>query len=123
MVYLKVQFIGPLFFLLYINGLPKIITKNNSMVLFTDNASLFITDSNDLDFNINININQSFCNIISWFYSNLLILKFNKTHYVELRKKNYHQVKTKVKYEHKNISNSTENKFWGLFIDEALSWN
>jgi len=93
------------------------------MVLFTDNASLFITDSNDLDFNINININQSFCNIISWFYSNLLILKFNKTHYVELRKKNYHQVKTKVKYEHKNISNSTENKFWGLFIDEALSWN
>jgi len=76
---------GPLFFLLYINDLPKIITKNNSMVLFTDNASLFITDSNDLDFNININ--QSFHNIISWFNSNLLILKFNKTHYVEFRKK------------------------------------
>ena len=51
--------IGPMFFLLYINDLPKIITKNNSMVLFTDNASLFITDSNDLDFNINININLS----------------------------------------------------------------
>ena len=34
--------IGPLFFLLYINYLPKIITKNNSMVLFADDTSLLI---------------------------------------------------------------------------------
>jgi len=113
--------LGPLFFLLYINDLPKIITNNNSMVLFADNTSLLITDSNDLDFNININ--QSFHNIISWFNSNLLILNFNKTHYMEFGTKNYYQVKTKVKYEHKYISNSTETKFWGLIIDETLSWN
>lgn len=79
------------------------------MVLFTDYTSLLLNDSNDLDFNININ--QSFCNIISWFNSNSLILHFNKTHYVEFRMKNYHQVKTKVKYEQKNISNSTETTF------------
>jgi len=91
------------------------------MVLFADNTSLLITDSNDLDFNININ--QSFCNIISWFNSNLCILNFNKTHYVEFRTKNYYQVKTKIKCEHKNISNSTETKFLGLIIDETLSWN
>ena len=108
--------LGPLFFLLYINDLPKIITKNNSMVLFADDTSLLITNSNDLDFNINL----SSCNIISWFCSNLLILNFNKTHYMEFRKKNYHQIKTKVKYEHKNISNS-ETKFLGLIIDETLS--
>ena len=40
-----------------------------------------------------------------------------------LEKKNYYQVKTEVKYEHKNISNSSENKFLGLIIDETLSWN
>jgi len=80
------------------------------MVLFTDNTSLLITDSNDSDFNININ--QSSRNIISWFNSNLLIMNFNITHYVEFRMKNYHQVKTKVKYEHINISNSTETKIW-----------
>jgi len=34
-----------------------------------------------------------------------------------------HQVKSKVKYENKNISNSTETKFLGLIIDETLSWN
>jgi hypothetical protein len=42
---------------------------------------------------------------------------------LEFRTKNYYQVKTKVKYEHKNISNSTETKFLGLIIDETLSWN
>jgi len=79
--------LGPLFFLLYINDLSKIITKNNSMVLFADNTSLLINDSNDFDFNINVN--QFFRYIIPWFNSNLLILNFNKIHYVEFRMKNY----------------------------------
>jgi len=37
--------------------------------------------------------------------------------------KNYYQVKTKVKYEHKNISNLNETKFLGLILHETLSWN
>ena len=42
---------------------------------------------------------------------------------MEFRTKHYSQVETTVKYEHKNISNSTETKFLGLIIDETLSWN
>ena len=99
----------------------KIITKNNSMVLFTDDSGLLITGFNKLDFNINSN--QSLHSIISWFISNLLTLNFDKTHYVEFRTKNYYQVKTIVRYEQKDISNSTETKFWGLIIDETQSWN
>jgi len=37
--------------------------------------------------------------------------------------KNYYEVKTKVTYDHINISDSTETKFLGLIIDETLSWN
>ena len=33
------------------------------------------------------------------------------------------EVKTKVTYDHINISNSTETKFLGLIIDKTLSWN
>jgi hypothetical protein len=113
--------LGSLFFLLCINDLPKIVTKNNSMVLFADDTSLLITGLNKLDFNININ--QSLHNIISWFNSNLLTLNFDKTHYVEFRSKNYYQVETIVRYEQKDISNSTETEFLGLIIDETLSWN
>ena len=68
--------LGPLFFCLYITDLPKIITKNNSTVLFADDTSLLITGFNKLDFNININ--QSLHSIISWFNSNFLTLNFDK---------------------------------------------
>jgi len=47
--------LGPLFFLFYINDLPKIINKDNNMVLFADDTRIIITDSNKPDFNININ--------------------------------------------------------------------
>jgi hypothetical protein len=85
--------LGPLFFLFYINNLPKIIFKNNSIVLFAADASLLITGSNKLHFNTNIN--QSLHNIISWFNSNLLVLNFNKTHYVEFRMKIIMRLKLK----------------------------
>jgi hypothetical protein len=62
------------------------------MVLFSDDTGLLITDSNKLDFNTNIN---QYLNIISWFNSNLLVLNFNKTHYVEIRTKNYLSVLSK----------------------------
>jgi len=75
------------------NDLPKIITQNNSMVLFADDTSLLISDSNKLDFNTTIN--QSLHNIISWFNSNLLVLNFNKTHYVEFRMKKIMRLKLK----------------------------
>ena len=87
----------PLFFLFYINDLLKIITKNNSMVLFADDTSSLIAGFNKLDFNIYIN--QSLHSIIFWFNSNLHTLNFDKTHYVEFRTKNYYQVKTIVRYE------------------------
>jgi hypothetical protein len=34
--------------------------------------------------------------------------------------KNYYEVKTKVTYDHINISNSTETTFLGLVIDETV---
>jgi len=111
--------LGPLFFLLYINDLPKIITKNNSMVLFTDDTSLLITGFRKLD----STINQSLHSIISWFNSNLLTMNFNKTDYVEFRTKNYYHFETTVKYEYKDTSSSTKTKFLGLRINETLSWN
>ena len=99
--------LGPLFFLLYRNDLRKINTKKNSMVLFADDASLLITDSNGLDFNI-----DQFCKIISWFNNNLLILNLNKAYYVEFETKNYYEVKTKVKYEQKIFQISLRLNFW-----------
>ena len=68
--------LGPLFFLLYVNDLPKVLTNNNRMVLFAYDTGLLITGFNKLD--LNINIGQSLRSIISWFNSNLLTLNFDK---------------------------------------------
>jgi hypothetical protein len=112
--------LGPLFFLIYINDLPTIVNKVNNMVLFADDTSIIITDSNRRDFNINAN--QMFENINTWFTVNLLALNFNKPQYIEFRTKNYYNVNTQIKYDHKWITNTTEIKFLGLTIDDTLSW-
>ena len=112
--------LGPFFFLIYINDLPKITNKDNDMVLSVDDTCIIITDSNKLDFNINVK--QTFQDINTWFNINLLTSNFNKTQYLEFRTKNYYNVNTQIKYDQKFITNATEIKFLGLIIDDTLSW-
>jgi len=38
--------LGPLFFLIYMNDLPTIVNNDNKMVLFADDTSIIITDTN-----------------------------------------------------------------------------
>ena len=38
--------LGPLFFVIYINDLPTIVNNDNNMVLFADDTSIIITDTN-----------------------------------------------------------------------------
>jgi len=102
---------GPLFFLIYINDLPTIVNKDNNMVLFADDTSIIITDTNRRDFNINAY--QTFHDINTWFKFNLLTLNLNKTQYLEFRTKNYYNVSTQIKYDKECITNASEIKFLG----------
>jgi hypothetical protein len=53
------------------------------MVLFADDTSITITDTNKLNFKMNLN--QTFKDKITWFNVNLLTLNFNKTQNVEFQ--------------------------------------
>ena len=74
------------FFLIYINYLPTLINKDNNMVLFADDTSIIITDSNRWDYNINYN--HMFQDIYPWFNVSLLTLNFNKSQNIEFITKN-----------------------------------
>ena len=112
--------LGPLFFLIYINDLPTIVNNDNSMVLFADDTSIISADTNQRDFNINAN--QTFQDINTWFKINLLTLNLNKTQYLEFRTKNYCNVNTQIKCDQERITSASEIKFLGLTIDNTLSW-
>jgi len=112
--------LGPLFFLIYINDLLTTVNNDNNMVLFADDTSIIITDTNRRD--PHVNANQTFQDINTWFKVNLLLLNFNKTQYLEFRYKNYYNVNTQIKYDQECITSASEIKFLGLTVDDTLSW-
>jgi len=72
---------GPLFFLLYINDLPTITSKNAKLMLYVDDASLIITNPSPIAFANKLNIVLA----NELFRENLLFPNFNKTTYLQFR--------------------------------------
>ena len=112
--------LGPLLFLIYINDLPTIIHKNNNIVLFADDTSIIITDTDRVDFRRNVN--KLFKDINNWLDENLLKLNFKKTHYLEFRTKKQPKADMRVEHNQKSITNTCETKFLGLTIEDTLNW-
>ena len=51
-----------------------------------------------------------------------LILNYDKTHYLQFNKKNSWDYDLKLNYQGNYVKNSSNTKFWGLIIDDSLSW-
>ena len=90
------------------------------MVLYEDNTSILVTDSNKVNFNININ--QMFRDINTWFKDSLLTQSYTKTQYLEFQTKHYCNVDAEITYDQKCITKASETKSLGLIIDDTLSW-
>jgi hypothetical protein len=68
--------LGPLLFLLYVNDLPNVISDISNPVLYADDTSLIITNSNSRMFEKNIN--TAILQLNRWFSSNRLSLNLEK---------------------------------------------
>jgi hypothetical protein len=112
--------LGPLFFLIYINDLPTVINKDNNIVLFADDTSIIITDTNKDDFKLQAD--KLFTNTNTRFNNNLLNLNFSKTHCLEFSSTKHYRVNMQIQHNHNYITNTSETKFLGLIIDDTLSW-
>jgi hypothetical protein len=85
--------LGPIFFLTYINDLPKLATIGTKILLYADDTSIIVTNPNSENFKTQID--KIFGDINNWFKTN---------------------------YQGNYVKNSINTKFLGLIIDDSLSW-
>jgi len=85
-----------------------------------DDTSTIVTSPNVENFETKID--NIFGDINNWFKVNQLILNYNKTHYLHFNMKNSWDYDLKLNYQGNYIKSSSNTKFWGLIIENSLSW-
>jgi hypothetical protein len=112
--------LGPFLFLVYIYDLSIFLNKNSLPVLFADDTSVLVTSSNQHAFQVEIN--EIFTQLYSWFKCNLLSLNLDKTQFIHFKMRNTPYMNTKINNNHNTIFNANVTKFLGLTIENNLSW-
>jgi hypothetical protein len=107
--------LGPLFFLLFINNLPLITTKNATLVLYADDTGLIITGSNPVE--LSTKVNTVLADINEWFRSNLMSLNFDKTHFLQFWSKNSQKLDLNITLLSKHITNTINISIQLCFIN------
>jgi hypothetical protein len=108
-------------FLLYVNDIPNVISDVSKPVLYADDTSLIITNSNIKLFEKDINSAIQWLN--RWFHSNLLVLNLEKTYFLQFLTKNTKATDLTISYGNKQISSVDTIKFLGPILDKNLSWH
>jgi len=112
--------LGPLLFLFYINDLPHLVKDIALPILFADDTSFIIPNSNSMniyqDLKLVLEITQK------WFKSNVMLLNYDKTTFMQFSSNisyrstvNTQSIDCKI-----NLTNSI--KFVGIIIEFSLTW-
>ena len=109
--------LGPLFFLLFINDLPK--TTCLETTLFADDACLSLGSSSLKE--LQKSVNNELRNVNRWMQNNRLSLNLDKTFYMLIHKKKYEE-ELEIKINNVSIQRVTETKYLGIIIDHKLQW-
>jgi hypothetical protein len=75
--------LGPLLFLLYINDFPTATNKLSTPILFADDTSLVVRDSNSIS--IAAKLSSNLRTAYKWFKSNLLSINLSKTYCMQFK--------------------------------------
>jgi len=117
---LQGSILDPLFFLFYINDLPKAINNKSIPKLFADDTSILITSPNKN--HLQIKITAAFDFINEWLNINLLSINFNKTQDIKFTTENKPKTHIKITYDNKQITTIPNIKFLGICINDTINW-
>jgi hypothetical protein len=101
--------LGLLLFLIYINDFPLSISKLASSILFADDTSIIMSNTNLEEFKNSIN--SVMTEITDWFQSNLLTLNCNKTSFLQFLTKINKEIKIQIIVSGSLITNISSTKF------------
>jgi len=68
-------------------------------------------------------INTAILQLNRWFNSNLLLLNLEKTYFLQFLTTNTNATDLHIPSENRQISSIRSTKFWGLVVDNNLSWH
>jgi len=114
--------LGPLLFLIYIyiNDLSLSISRLSNPILFADDTTIIMLNTNPEEFKNNIN--SVMTETTNWFQSNFLTLNCNKTHFMQFLTKKQNGRKIQIIAPNSIKTNIKSTKLLGLIIDNSLSW-
>ena len=114
--------LGPLFFLLFINDLPKGCT-NGKVRLFADDTTIFF-HTNSIDDVISTG-KAIMTQLTNWFTANKLTLNADKSSFTLFKssKKAIPNVPEHIDFLNQKIKRTSHIKFLGIILDENLTWN
>ena len=111
--------LGPLLFLVYINDLSNV-CKYMMPLLFADDTNLFKCGKNASK--LQDEVNQELNCISEWLKMNKLSLNIKKTHFMIFSNKGAVKPQIDLYIDGHKITESSETKFLGVFIDSNLTW-
>lgn len=116
--------LGPLLFLCYVKGLPRVISNKilNHMYLYADDTNLVLTGDNIEQ--IEASANQNLSQIQNFLSSHNLLINTSKTNFMQFSTKTFRNKEhLKMYIEQTQLEEVKQTKFLGLIIDNKLSWD
>ena len=104
--------LGPLLFLFYINDLSQLVKDIALPVLFADDTSFLIANSNLMNMNQNLKLVLGMTQ--EWFKSDIMLLNYDKTIFMQFSANNGHRSTASTQTIDQKINFTNSIKFWGL---------
>ena len=96
-------------FLIYVNDLSKSVSDKSSPILFADDTSFIIANCDETEFKFNTN--EIFNEINKWCHSNLLMLNYDQTYFLQFLAKTDHEIDMQVSFSNRKIATTQSLKF------------